>query len=175
MPSANVLEKKKQAVSNLTKILQESTSGVLVDYKGISVEDDTKLRRELREAGVEYTVVKNTLLRFAVKEAGFEDLQDVLTGTTALAVSKDDAIAPAKVLSKFADDKKDFFHIKAGFLDGEILDSEKVVAIGKLPSKEQLIGQLLSVLTGNIRGLAVAINAIAEKNGEGEEPAPQEA
>lgn len=163
MPSAKILETKKQAVVALTEKLQGAVSGVLVDYKGINVEDDTKLRRELREAGVEYTVVKNTLLRFAVKEAGFGDLAENLTGTTALAVSNEDAVAPAKVLSKFAEGKKDMFNIKAGFLEGEVLSPEKVVEIGKLPSKEQLLGQLVSVLTADLRGMAVALNAIAEK------------
>ena len=135
----------------------------LIDYKGISVAEDTQLRRDFRAAGVEYTVVKNTMLRFATKETGLEGLDSVLEGTTALAISKDDAVAPAKVAAKYADKIKDGFNIKAGFMDGEVMDAEKVIAVGKLPSKDQLIGQLLSVLTGNLRGMAVALNAIAEK------------
>lgn len=163
MPSNKVLEQKQQYVANLTEKLKSATAGVVVDYKGISVAEDTALRKEFREAGVEYAVVKNTMLRFAAKNAGLEGLDNVLEGTTAIALSNDDAIAPAKVAAKFADSIKTGFSIKAGFMDGEILEADKVVAVGKLPSKDQLIGQLLSVLTGNLRGMAVALNAIAEQ------------
>lgn len=162
MPSAKVLDEKQQLVVALTEKLKGATSGVIVDYKGITVEQDTALRKEFREANVDYTVVKNTMLRFAAKEAGLSGFEDVLKGTTAIALSVDDAIAPAKIATKFADKLKSF-EIKAGFMDGDILDAAKVIEVGKLPSKEQLVGQLLSVLTGNIRGLACAINAIAEK------------
>lgn len=166
MPSAQVLESKKQIVKELVETLKGSVSGVLVDYKGISVEQDTKLRKEMREADVEYKVVKNNLLKFAVKEAGFDELSKVLDGTTALAVSKTDAVLPAKILAEFAEKQKDFFNIKAGFVEGEVLDGDRMMEIGKLPSKDQLIAQLLSVLTGNVRGLAVALNAIAEQKEE---------
>lgn len=162
MPSSKVLEQKKQLVADLTEKLKGATSGVIVDYKGISVADDTALRKEFREAGVQYAVVKNTMLRFAAKEAGLDGLENVLEGTTAIAFS-DDAVAPAKVAAKYAESLKDCFEIKAGFMDGEVMDTAKVIAVGKLPSKDQLIGQLLSVLTGNIRGMAVALNAIAEQ------------
>lgn len=165
MPSEKVLAEKQGVVAALKEKLQGATAGVLVDYSGITVADDTKLRKELREAGVEYGVVKNTLLAFAAKEVGFEGLCDVLNGTTALAVSSD-PIAAAKILCKFADDSKGKFTVKAGFLDGEVMDAAGVNELAKLPSKEQLLVQLLSVLNGNIRGLAVALNAIAEKNEE---------
>ncbi len=163
MPSAQILQQKQQQVADLIEKLKGAAAGVLIDYKGISVAEDTQLRRDFRAAGVEYTVVKNTMLRFATKETGLEGLDSVLEGTTALAISKDDAVAPAKVAAKYADKIKDGFNIKAGFMDGEVMDAEKVIAVGKLPSKDQLIGQLLSVLTGNLRGMAVALNAIAEK------------
>lgn len=163
MPSAQILQQKQQQVADLIEKLKGAAAGVLIDYKGISVAEDTQLRRDFRAAGVEYTVVKNTMLRFATKETGLEGLNSVLEGTTALAISKDDAVAPAKVAAKYADKIKDGFNIKAGFMDGEVMDAEKVIAVGKLPSKDQLIGQLLSVLTGNLRGMAVALNAIAEK------------
>jgi large subunit ribosomal protein L10 len=165
LPSEKILSQKQQYVAELAEKLKTSVAGVVVDYKGINVADDTLLRRQLREAGVEYFVVKNTMLRFAAKEAGLDGLNSVLEGTTALAISKEDPIAAAKVLSKFADDHKNFT-IKAGYMDGEVMDVDKVVALGKLPSKEQLVGQLVSVLVAPIRGLAVALNAIAEKNGE---------
>ena len=163
MPSTQVLDQKQQVVVTLTEKLKTASAGVLVDYKGISVEDDTALRKEFREAGVDYTVVKNTLLRFAAKEAGLEGLDCYLEGTTALALCSDDAIAPAKISAKFSDKLKTVFNIKAGFMDGEVMEAEKVIAVGKLPSKDQLIGQLLSVLTADIRGMAVALNAISEK------------
>ena len=163
MPSQKVLESKKQIVANLAETLKSSVAGVLVDYKGINVADDTKLRKELREANVEYSVVKNTMLRFAAKEAGLEGLIPVLEGTTALALCEEDPVAPAKIAAKYADSIKNCFTIKGGFMDGEVLDAAKVVAVGKLPSKDQLMAQLVSVLTGNIRGMAVALNAIAEQ------------
>ena len=163
MPSTSVLGQKQQIVVDLTAKLKASTAGVLVNYSGISVADDTALRKEFREAGVEYTVVKNTMLRFAAKNAGLEGLDSFLEGTTAIATSKDDAISPAKIAVKFAEKIKKSFEIKAGFMDGKVLDIAKVVELGKLPSKEQLIGQLLSVLIADIRGMAVALNAIAEQ------------
>lgn len=165
MPSAKVLEQKKQSVVQLTEKLKNAAAGVVVDYKGITVADDTKLRKELREAGVEYTVVKNTLLRFAVKEVGYGELENVLEGTTALAISQHDQIAAAKILTKYADAHKDSFKIKAGFVDGGVIDEAKVNELGKLPGREELLSMLCSALQGNIRGLAVALNAIAEKQG----------
>ena len=155
MASEKVIAQKQEIVANLKEKLTGSVAGVLVDYKGINVAEDTKLRKELREAGVDYTVVKNTLLKFAIDEVGFGALDAHLSGTTALAVSKEDPVIAAKILAKYA--------------EGEVIDSDKVIAVGKLPSKEQLLVQLLSVLNGNIRGLAVALNAIAEK---GQEEAP---
>lgn len=165
MPSEKILKEKQEYVAELAENLKKATCGVLVDYKGITVADDTALRKEFREAGVHYAVVKNTMLRLAAKEAGLEGLNPVLEGTTALAYSEEDPIAPAKVAAKYADKlaKAKVFSIKAGFMDGEILSAEKVVELGNLPSKEQLVAQLLSVLTGNIRGLAVALNKIAEQ------------
>ncbi len=173
MPSANVLEQKKQIVSELADKLKAATAGVLVDYKGITVADDTKLRTQLREAGVEYAVVKNTLLRRAAEIAGIPGLDSVLEGTTALALSSD-PVAAAKILTKYAEGSKGKFTVKAGFIEGRVIDASGVEALGKLPSKEVLIAQVLgtfnapitgfvTVLNANIRGLAVALNAIAEK------------
>lgn len=163
MPSAQVLEQKKEQVAAITEQLKGASAGVLVDYKGINVADDTALRKEFREAGVEYKVIKNTMLRFAAKNAGLEGLESVLEGTTALAVSATDPVAPAKIAAKYADKIKNGFEIKAGFMDGEVLDAAKVVELGKLPSREQLLAMLLSALTGNLRGMAVALNKIAEQ------------
>lgn len=175
MPSESVLKTKQGYVAELTEKIKGSCAGVLVDYKGITVEQDTKLRKELRESEVEYFVVKNTMMRFACKEIGF-DFDEHLEGTTALALSKEDSVAAAKILSKYAKDLKDdtSFAIKAGFMDGKVVDQATVVEIGSLPSKEQLVGQLLSVLVAPVRGLAVALNAVSEKSGE-EAPAQEKA
>lgn len=172
MPSIKVLEEKKQVVENLTDKIKNASAGVFVDYKGITVEQDTKLRCELRKAGVEYGVVKNTLVKFAIDQIGYTELDGILSGTTALAVSKD-LVAPARVLCEFAK-KNEKFKIKAGFAEGRVIDAEGVKSLASLPSKEVLIANVLrgfnapisgfvNVLNGNIRGLVVALNAIREK------------
>lgn len=164
MPSESILKSKQEYVAELVDKIKSSNAGVLVDYRGINVEQDTQMRKELREADVEYFVVKNTMLRFACKEVGL-DFDAHLEGTTALALSKEDPIAAAKILSKYAKELKETteFSIKAGFMDGKEIDTATVVELGALPSKEQLVGQLLSVLVAPVRGLAVALNAIAEE------------
>lgn len=168
MANEKVLQEKQALVEELAQKLSSSTAGVVVEYKGISVEDDTILRRKLRAAGVDYSVVKNTMLRRAAEKAGLEGLNDVLKGTTALAVSAEDPVAAAKILCEQAKADENF-KVKAGFLDGAVIDTARVGELAKLPSKEGLISMLLSVLNGPIRGLAVALNAIVEK--EGGEPA----
>lgn len=167
MPSEKVLENKKQIVAHLTETLKSSAAGVLVDYKGINVADDTKLRKELREAGVEYSVVKNTMLRFAAKEAGLEGWDEFLHGTTALAVSKEDPIIAAKILAKYAEAiKGDVFTIKSGFMDGKVIDTNTVNALAKIPAKEVLIATMLSSLNATISKFAVVIDQIAKKKEE---------
>lgn len=172
MASEKVIAKKQEIVNQLAEKLKGSTAGVLVNYEGINVADDTKLRAELRGAGVEYFVVKNTLLERAADQVGYHDLKDHLSGTSALAVSESDPVAAAKILTKYADSTKGKFTVKAGFVDGGVIDAAKVNELGKLPGKEALLSMLLSALTGNLRGLACALNSIAEKNAEG---APAEA
>ena len=169
MANEKVLLEKQALVEELAQKLSSSAAGVLVEYKGISVEDDTILRRKLRAAGVDYAVVKNTMLSRAAEKAGLEGLNDVLKGTTALAVSAEDPVAAAKILCEQAKADENF-KVKAGFLDGAVIDITRVQELAKLPNKEGLISMLLSVLNGPIRGLAVALNAIAEK--EGGEAAP---
>ena len=167
MPSEKVLESKKQIVADLTETLKSSAAGVLVDYKGINVADDTKLRKELREAGVEYSVVKNTMLRFAAKEAGLEGWDEFLHGTTALAVSKEDPIIAAKILAKYAEAiKGDVFTIKSGFMDGKVVDTDTVNALAKIPAKEALIATMLSSLNATISKFAVVVDQIAKKKEE---------
>ena len=168
MPSEKILSQKQAYVKELEEKLKNSVAGVVVDYKGISVADDTKLRRELREAGVEYAVVKNTMLRFAIAGLGYTEMEKVLEGSTAVAISKEDPIAAAKILGKYAEASKGKFSIKAGYMDGKEMDVAGVEELSKLPGKQELLSMLCSALQGNIRGLAVALNAIAEKNGEGD-------
>lgn len=162
MPSKSVLEAKQNVVNQLKEKVTASVSGVLVDYKGISAENDTKLRKELREAGVEYSVVKNTLLKRVIEGTDLEGMSKVLEGTTALALSNEDQIAPARILNKFAKDSNGTFTIKAGYMDGKVLEANEVVAIADLPSKEGLVQMLLSVLVSGPRGLAIALNEVAK-------------
>jgi len=163
LPNEKVLLQKQQYVAELKEKVNNSVAGVLVDYKGITVEADTKLRKEMREAGVEYRVVKNTMLRLALKDSAYEEMSSVLENTTALAVSENDPVAAAKILCKYAEDSKGAFSVKAGFCDGKVLSQAEVEELAKLPNREGLLSMLLSALTGNLRGLACAINAIAEK------------
>ena len=164
MPNANVLEKKKAYVEELVEKLTDAASIVVVDYKGITVADDTKLRKELREAGVDYFVVKNTMLRFAAEKLGLTELDEsILSGTTAIAVSKTDVVTPAKILAKQADANDKSFSIKAGYIEGKFAELEEINAIAKLPSREVLIAQVLGGLNAPISGLAIVLNAIAEK------------
>jgi large subunit ribosomal protein L10 len=173
LPSEKILEQKQKTVAALTECLKSSCTGVIVSYKGITVAQDTKLRKELREAGGDYSVVKNTLLSRALKNAGIDGLDHVLEGTTALAISKDDYVTSAKILAKFAETNKTF-EIKAGFVDGGAIDAEGVKELASLPSKEVLVSRVLAgfnapisgfvtVLNGTLKGLVVALNAIAEK------------
>ncbi len=164
MPSKKVLEAKQQVVVTLTEQLKNATTGVFVDYSGINVADDTKLRKELREAGVKYSVVKNTLTKFAAKEAGIEGLDDILNGTTALAVS-DDHVSAAKVIGNFAE-KNENFKIKGGIMEGKVISVEEVIKLSKMPGREQLLCMLLYALNGNISGLARALQAVADQKNE---------
>ena len=171
MPSVQVLEQKKQVVADLVERLNGSIAGVIVDYKGINVEDDTKLRKELREAGVNYTVVKNTLLKRAIAETELNGLDSVLEGTTALATSADDYVAAARILCKFADTHKNF-EIKNGFIDKEVIDVAKISGLAKLPSREILLANVLGAFQAPISAFARAVQAIVDKDGEA---APAEA
>ena len=166
MPNAKVLSEKQAIVAALTDKLQNAAAGVLVDYKGITVAEDTALRAELRKNNVEYAVVKNTLLRFAAKNCGLDELDGILNGTTSLAICASDPIAPMRVINKFA---KQFngekFIIKAGFMDGKILPLNEIVALADLPSKEVLQAQVLGTMLAPISALACVLKQIAEKNG----------
>lgn len=166
MPSEKILAAKQEKVVKLTELIKNSEAGVLVDYKGITVEEDTKLRKELREAGVTYFVEKNTLLKRAFEAAGY-DFTSVLEGTTALAISNDDQTAPARILGKFAEEtKEERFFLKAGYIGEEIYDQAGVTALSKIPSKETLLAQLVGSLQGPIQGLAAILKAVADKEND---------
>ncbi|MGD9559746.1 MAG: 50S ribosomal protein L10 [Oscillospiraceae bacterium] len=167
MPSDKILEQKKAYVNGLRDKMTQAEAGVLVDYIGITVEQDTALRRELREAGVDYKVVKNTMVHLAVEGTELAEIDTVLTGSTALALSgEDDALAPARILCKYAEKSKGKFSVKIGYMDGKVIAAEEVMALSKLPGRDGLLSMLLSALTGNLRGLAVGLNALAEKKAE---------
>ncbi len=167
MPSQKILEQKKEQVSVLREKISSSTSGVVVDYIGITVEQDTALRRELREAGVEYRVVKNTIMHLAVQDTPYNDMDSVLSGSTALALCNgEDPLAAARILCKYAEKSKGAFSVKIGYMDGKVITADEVTALSKLPGREGLLSMLLSALTGNLRGLAVGLNAVAEKKAE---------
>lgn len=173
MPSQKALEEKKQIVADLADRIKNSVAGIIVDYHGINVADDTQLRRELREAGVKYTVVKNTLIKLAAKEAGLEGVDDVLNGTSAIATSETDYVAAARILSKYADSNEKFT-VKTGYLDNEVISLEKIASLAKLTSREVLLANVLGAFNAPIASFARAVQAIVDKNGE-EAEAPAEA
>lgn len=173
MPSEKVLEQKKAVVAALTEQIKGSCIGVIVDYKGISVADDTALRKELREAGVKYSVVKNTLLNFAAKDLELEGLDEVLNGTTALATSEDDYTAAPRILGKFAEGHNDF-KIKGGFMDGKVVDVATIDALAKLPTREVLLATVLNAFNAPIASFARAVQAIVDKDGAPAEEAAAE-
>ncbi len=160
MPSAKILEQKKAAVADLTEKMKGATAGVIVDYRGLTVEEDTKLRVKLREAGVYYKVVKNTLTRFAANEIGFTELDEVLNGPTALALS-DDPIAPAKVLSDFAKENPNL-EIKAGFLDGNVISIDEIKRLAATPSRDTLIAKIMGSLNAPISNLVRTLQALVD-------------
>ena len=175
MPSKNILEQKQQIVETLAAKIRDAKAGVLVKYEGITVADDTALRAALRKAGVEYTVMKNTLTGKACEIAGYGDMKQYLNGMTAIAIGTDDPIAPAKIMKTFAD-KLDRFEIKAGFVDGGILDKAGVEALAEIPSKEVLIAKMMGSLMSPLYGLAYVLQAKIDKENGGEEAAaPAEA
>ena len=165
MPSQKILEQKAAAVDALSEKLSRAASGVLVKYQGITVEDDTKLRAALRGAGVEYAVIKNTMIGRACEKAGLSGMEQFLEGMNALAISYDDPVSPAKILKEYSE-KIESFELRAGFLDGAVVDVAVVNELADIPPKEVLLGRMLGSLTGSLSGLAVALQAVIDKSGE---------
>lgn len=166
MPSEKILEQKKAAVAALSEKMSRAASGVLVKYQGITVEDDTKLRAALRKAGVEYSVFKNSLIGRAADEAGFGAIKSELNGMNAIALSYDDPVAPAKILKEYAE-KIESFELRGGFLEGSVVSVDTIKELADIPAKEVLIARMLGSLQGPIQGLAVALQAVIDKGGEG--------
>ena len=171
MPSQKILEQKTALVAALAEKLKAATAGVLVKYEGISVEDDTKLRAALRAAGVEYTVVKNTLTGRACDAADLSEMKQYLGGMTAIATSANDAVAAAKIMKEYAE-KIETFEIRAGFVDGAVLDKAGVENLASIPSKEVLIAKMLGSLTSSLYSFARVLQAKIDKENEA---APAEA
>ena len=165
MPSKSILAQKQAIVADLAEQLKNSPAGVVVNYQGITVEDDTKMRKALREAGVNYMVMKNSLTGRACDEVGLSDMKQYLTGMTAIAIGTDDAVAPAKVLKEYAE-KIESFNILAGYLDGKVVDVDTVKQLADIPSKEVLIAKLLGSIKSPLYGLAYALQAVVDKDGE---------
>jgi len=162
MPNAKVLESKQAIVEKLSETLAHSAAGVFVDYRGINVADDTALRADLRAAGIDYTVIKNTLTLRAAEKAGLDDLESVLKGPTAMAVHSDDAIVCAKKIVTFAK-KNPKFVVKAGFADGKTISADDVKTLAALSSKEGLYAQVLGTMLAPVTSLAIVLNQICEK------------
>lgn len=173
MPNAKILSEKQAVVAALAERIQKSTCGVFVDYTGTSVAQDTELRNELRKSNVEYSVVKNTLTRFALKNVGLEGLDDILNGTTSLATSEEDPIAPIRVISDFSKKADGKYVIKAAYMDGKILSADEITTMAALPSKQALQAQVLGTLLAPITSLAIVLKAIAEKQGAPAEAAAE--
>lgn len=167
---SSVIERKKSVVQEITDRFEESQTAVVVNYRGLDVAEVTELRKQLRDAGVEYKVYKNSMSRRATVNVQLEELNDTLVGPTAIAFSKDDVVAPAKIIHNFAKDH-DALEIKGGVIEGKIATVEQLQELAKLPNFEGLVSMLLSVLQAPIRNLAYATKAIAEQKEEQEQDA----
>lgn len=165
MPSQKILDAKKAKVEELADKFKKAKMIILTEYRGISVLDDTKLRSELRNAQNEYMVVKNSTISYALKEAKIEGFEGGLEGPTAVVVSYDDYVAPAKIVNDYAKDN-DFYKIKMGIMDGKVIDIKEVKKLASLPSKDTLYAMLASALLGNIRNLAVVLDQVKQKQEE---------
>ncbi len=162
---SSILEQKKHIVGEISDKLKNSVSTIIVDYRGLDVSEVTELRKQLREAGIDFKVYKNTMVRRAAEEAGLEGLNEFLTGPNAIAFSSEEVVAPAKILNSFAKEHE-ALEIKAGVIEGTITSVEDVKAIAELPSREGLLSMLLSVLQAPMRNFALATKAVADQKEE---------
>jgi len=164
------VELKQPVVDEISANIDGAQALVLVDHRGLTVQQDTELRKKLREAGVFYKVYKNTMMNFAFKGTAFEGLSDLLNGPSAIAVSKDDATAPARVIFEFAKTAKNL-EVKGGVVEGTVLDIKGLEEVSQIPSREILLGRLLGSMQSPVSNFARVIKQIAEKDGEGAAPA----
>ena len=165
MPNAKVLSEKQAIVDALAERIKGASAGILVDYKGITVAEDTALRTELRKDEVNYTVVKNTLTRKALDKLGMNELDSVLNGTTSLATSESDPIAPFRIINDYSKKLGERFNIKAAFMEGKILSEAEIAEMAELPSKDALYAKVLGTMIAPITGLAVCLGQILEQKG----------
>ncbi|EGO2725128.1 50S ribosomal protein L10 [Enterococcus faecalis] len=163
--SEAAIAKKETLAQAAAEKFESAASVVIVDYRGLTVEEVTNLRKQLRDAGVEMKVIKNSILSRAAKKVGLDGLDEVFTGPTAVAFSNDDVVAPAKIIDEFAKDAK-ALEIKGGVIEGKVSSVEQITALAKLPNREGLLSMLLSVLQAPVRNVAYAVKAVAEKNEE---------
>ncbi len=175
MPNAKVLSEKQAIVEALAQRIQNAGAGVLVDYRGITVAEDTALRAELRKEDVEYTVVKNTLTRKALDKLGMNDLDHVLNGTTSLATAEKDPIAPFSILTDYSKKLNERFNIKAAFVEGKVLTESEIAEMTALKSKDTLYAKFLCTMSAPITGLACCLGQILEQKGGSVEPNAAEA
>ncbi|MFD1884080.1 50S ribosomal protein L10 [Paenibacillus wenxiniae] len=162
MANAKVIQTKQEAVEVVAAKLRESVSTVVADYRGLNVAEVTELRKQLREAGVEFQVLKNTLVRRATESAELTELNEVLVGPTAIAFSKDDAVIGAKILNDFAK-THNALELKGGVVEGRVVSADEIKALASLPSRDGLLSMLLSVLQAPVRNFALAVKAVSEK------------
>lgn len=162
MANAKVIQTKQEAVEVVATKLRESVSTVVADYRGLNVAQVTELRKQLREAGVEFQVLKNTLVRRATESAELTELNEVLVGPTAIAFSKDDAVIAAKILNDFSK-TNDALELKGGVVEGRVVSADEIKALASLPSRDGLLSMLLSVLQAPVRNFALAVKAVSEK------------
>lgn len=163
--SEATIAKKAAIVEEVSAKFEACASAVIVDSRGLTVEEVTNLRKQLRDNGVEFKVIKNSILRRAAEKQGLEGLEEVFTGPTAVAFSNEDVVAPAKILNDFAKDAKNL-EIKGGIIEGKVSSTDEIIALAKLPNREGLLSMLLSVLQAPVRNVAYAVNAVAESKEE---------
>lgn len=168
MASEKILNQKKEEVSKLAAEMKEAKLILLTDYRGINVTDDTTLRRDLRNVGAKYTIIKNNITKRALAECGIEGLEEKLEGPTAVVMSSEDYLEPSKIIYKFSKDNE-YYTIKGGVIDGKVMTAEEIITLAKLPSRETLLSMLAGALLGNISKVAVALEQVRlqkEETGE---------
>lgn len=162
LASEKIMKQKEEMVKNLAEELKDATLVLLTEYRGITVEDDTKLRKDIREVNAQYKVIKNNIVKRALEANGESGLNDLLEGPTAVVISKEDYLAPAKAIYNFSKNNE-FYKIKGGIIEGKVMTAEEIITLAKLPSRQELLAKLAGALLGNITKLAVALDAVREQ------------